>query len=321
MKTNKSIWAMGGMIAAVMALSGCSAALFSSSSSSDDLYSTHDTRAIANSDLQRRERALAAREAELRRQEEAAKAAYQVNQAQRSGSESTSYQSVLSDNYQDSYERRLKGFSSSSYKVNSTVPDNTQIKAINYASAYDPAVYNVMVMGDEVWVEPKYISSLFGTWGSTSSVNLNFNLGWGWGSPYWGWNNWNWRWGNPYYSWYYPPYYGPSWGWYWVGTITGDGTTIGAGVVRVTTRLTGVAAATTTLRGTSCTANRVTAVTALRPDIIRTPAPVQVTAAEATGAAEAPRPLPRAIVLRARIRQPAEELPTAEDRRVPQRAA
>ena len=63
---------MGGMIAAVMALSGCSAALFSSSSSSDDLYSTHDTRAIANSDLQRRERALAAREAELRRQEEAA---------------------------------------------------------------------------------------------------------------------------------------------------------------------------------------------------------------------------------------------------------
>ena len=107
MKTNKSIWAMGGMIAAVMALSGCSAALFSSSSSSDDLYSTHDTRAIANSDLQRRERALAAREAELRRQEEAAKAAYQVNQAQRSGSESTSYQSVLSDNYQDSYERRL----------------------------------------------------------------------------------------------------------------------------------------------------------------------------------------------------------------------
>ena len=97
----------------------------------------------------------------------------------------------------------------------------------------------------------------------------------------------------------------------------GDGT----GVVRVTTRLTGVAAATTTLRGTSCTANRVTAVTALRPDIIRTPAPVQVTAAEATGAAEAPRPLPRAIVLRARIRQPAEELPTAEDRRVPQRAA
>ena len=206
---------MGGMIAAVMALSGCSAALFSSSSSSDDLYSTHDTRAIANSDLQRRERALAAREAELRRQEEAAKAAYQVNQAQRSGSESTSYQSVLSDNYQDSYERRLKGFSSSSYKVNSTVPDNTQIKAINYASAYDPAVYNVMVMGDEVWVEPKYISSLFGTWGSTSSVNLNFNLGWGWGSPYWGWNNWNWRWGNPYYSWYYPPYYGPSWGWNW----------------------------------------------------------------------------------------------------------
>lgn len=44
---------MGGMIAAVMALSGCSVALFSSSSSSDDLYSTHDTRAIANSDLQR----------------------------------------------------------------------------------------------------------------------------------------------------------------------------------------------------------------------------------------------------------------------------
>lgn len=217
MKTKKSIWTLGMMAAACFALSGCSATLFSSSSTTDDLYSTHDVNAIANADLERREQALAQREAELRRQEEAAKAAYSVHLSRNNNTDSTqSFSSVLADNYEDAYERRLKGFSSLSYNVNSVVPNYDQTTSINYVSAYDPAVYNVMVMGDEVWVEPKYVSSLFGTWGSNSSVNLNINLGWGWSSPYWGWNSW--YWGYPYYSWYAPYWGWNSWGWnnwYW----------------------------------------------------------------------------------------------------------
>ncbi len=218
MKTKKSIWTLGMMAAACVALSGCSATLFSSSANSDDLYTTHDVNAIANADLQRREQALAQREAELRRQEEAAKAAYTVHLNRTNTSDSTkTFNSVLADNYEDAYQRRLKGFSSLSYNVNSTVPNYDQISTINYVSAYDPAVYNVMVMGDEVWVEPKYVSSLFGTWGSNSAVNLNINLGWGWSNPYWDWG-WNWRWGYPYYSWYSPYWGWNSWGWnswYW----------------------------------------------------------------------------------------------------------
>ena len=61
MKTKKSIWTLGMMAAACVALSGCSATLFSSSANSDDLYTTHDVNAIANADLQRREQALAQR--------------------------------------------------------------------------------------------------------------------------------------------------------------------------------------------------------------------------------------------------------------------
>ena len=278
MKTNKSIWAMGGMIAAVMALSGCSAALFSSSSSSDDLYSTHDTRAIANSDLQRRERALAAREAELRRQGGGRKAAYQVNQAQRSGSESTSYQSVLSDNYQDST-NGLKGFSSSSYKVNSTVPDNTQIKAINYASAYDPAVYNVMVMGDEAWVEPKYISSLFGTWGSTELGQPQLQSRLGMGIALLGLEQLELEMGKSLLqlvlSTLLRSLVGMELG---LEQLLGMEQLLGLGWSGLLPALLGWRRP-LPHSAERRTANRVTAVTALRPDIIRTPAPVQVTAA------------------------------------------
>ena len=66
MKTKKSIWTLGMMAAACVALSGCSATLFSSSANSDDLYTTHDVNAIANADLQRREQALAVKKRPLK---------------------------------------------------------------------------------------------------------------------------------------------------------------------------------------------------------------------------------------------------------------
>ena len=108
MKTKKSIWTLGMMAAACFALSGCSATLFSSSSTTDDLYSTHDVNAIANADLERREQALAQRE-NKRQKEEAAKAAYSVHLSRNTNTDSTqSFSSVLSDNYEDAYERHSK---------------------------------------------------------------------------------------------------------------------------------------------------------------------------------------------------------------------
>lgn len=63
-----------------------------------------------------------------------------------------------------------------------------------YATAYDPAFYNIIAMGNTVWAEPKYISSMFGYPYYSSYVNfspyyspyrnywnLSLGIGWGWG--------------------------------------------------------------------------------------------------------------------------------------------
>lgn len=97
--------------------------------------------------------------------------------------------------------------------------------ALWYASAYDPAFYNIVVMGDEVWVEPNYISVGLGTsWGASYLNGYgNFGLysGYGYGgylggyyggyypysyySPYsyWGYSSFY----RPYYSPFYSSYY------------------------------------------------------------------------------------------------------------------
>jgi hypothetical protein len=107
-----------------------------------------------------------------------------------------------------------------------------------YVSAYDPSFYNVMVSGSQVWVEPKYITSMFGTWGATNATMLIHSpwyYGWStglydpfyyssWGFPHYSWYDWNWNicyggwgtnlwwgWGGVYRPWrpYYGFHYGP----------------------------------------------------------------------------------------------------------------
>ena len=70
------------------------------------------------------------------------------------------YRSVLADDYESAYARRLRGFESPSYNMPSSYINARYSRAFDYVSAYDPAFYNVIVMGDEVWVEPKYITSM-----------------------------------------------------------------------------------------------------------------------------------------------------------------
>jgi hypothetical protein len=63
-----------------------------------------------------------------------------------------------------------------------------------YASAYDPAYYNIMISGNQVWVEPRYVTSMFGAWGAT---NVTFGL---YASP---WNyGWRYRVDPFYYAWW-----------------------------------------------------------------------------------------------------------------------
>lgn len=177
----------------------------------DDMYGTHNTQAIA---------AQVAKE----NQEAALVAQMRANAEQEyinSMATSSSLQTLLEDDYQGAYERRLRGFDSPTYNMPSSYYDYRYSSVYNSAMAYDPAFYNVMVMGDQVWVEPKYITSLFGTWGLSSAVSLSFGLPYyAWNAPYYGWsnsyyNNWGWNypyWNRPhwYYSHYHPHYNRPN---------------------------------------------------------------------------------------------------------------
>lgn len=70
------------------------------------------------------------------------------------------YDRLLVDDYEEAYERRTEGRKSPSYRM----PNNYSTYLSDdywYASSFDPAFYNVMVMGDEVWVEPNWLSTSF----------------------------------------------------------------------------------------------------------------------------------------------------------------
>lgn len=197
------------MIAAAATLSVSSCAQSGYRYSGDDLYSYHNIRLI-----EERDAAVAARErAEAEARQLRIEAAIVEAEATRSNQ---SYEDILVTDYETAYERRLRGFNSPTYRMPSSYYDFRYSSDYFLATSYDPAFYNVVVMGDEVWVEPRYISSMFGTWGApawnigigwNSRGGWNWGLGWGWNSwgwdPWWGWNSWAW---NPWWSW-------NSWGW------------------------------------------------------------------------------------------------------------
>jgi hypothetical protein len=215
----------------------------------DDLYAMHDRTAIAA-----RQKA----EAEARKAEaEARKAEYEAQLAQLQamvaeaeqkaatrtdsdgviivdeGTSYNSYNNYIADDYESAYARRLLGFRSANYRMPSSYYDLRYGTASHYVTAYDPAFYNVMVSGSHVWVEPKYITSMFGTWGAvnvTMAVNSPWYFGFGtgfydpfyyssWGFPRYSWYDWNWNvcygyggmnlwwgWGGMYRPWHYHHY-------------------------------------------------------------------------------------------------------------------
>ena len=224
--TMKRIYLLVGMLAQLVLMSGCAAA-WQGTTYVDDLYSIHNKTAIANRQKAEAELAKAQYEAQQAQYEaalakvnaDAAKYGYTVTENAVNG-----YDAVLADTYESAYARRLYGFSSPTYRMPSSYYTWRYSDAFHYVSAYDPALYNVMVSGDMVWVEPKYITSMFGSWGAVAVPAYSWYYGWGY--PYYGWNApyYNWYWGYPYRSHYYcyhhhhhpyrpyhkPPYHRPS---------------------------------------------------------------------------------------------------------------
>ena len=255
----KNLKALLALILAAAAATGCTTAYYGSKGSGfDDLYATHDRVAIANK--QKAEAEARQAEAEARKAEwEAMLAEAQADAAEKqytSGQtdsavphvivlEDDQPESFVADTYESAYARRLRGFTSLSYRMPSSYYNLRYSGAYTFATAYDPAFYNVMVSGDEVWVEPKYITSMFGTWGATNATAALYSpwyFGWStydpwyyswWGYPHYSWWDWNWNicygwrwgydlwwgWGGIYSPWYYPHWGGPYWGWgpHWGG--------------------------------------------------------------------------------------------------------
>lgn len=117
------------------------------------------------------------------------------------------YDKILVDDVTEALERRRQGSQNPYRGINNYYFLLTD-DAFWYASAYDPAFYNIVVMGTDVWVEPNWVSAALGnSWG----VSYNpYRTSWGWGLGYMG------SWPYSYYSYnpYYPYYSWPTWGYY-----------------------------------------------------------------------------------------------------------
>ena len=199
------------IIVAVLAQSVfmCGCALWQNVSYADDLYSIHNKIAIAEQQKAEAELAKARYEAQQAQYEaslaQIKAAAAEQGVAVAEGTAVNGYDAVLADSYESAYARRLYGFSSPTYRMPSSYYTLRYSDAFHYASAYDPAFYNIMVSGDLVWVEPKYITSMFGSWGAVAVPSYSWYYGWGAPSYYW---NYPYRWGlNWYWGCNYPYHY------------------------------------------------------------------------------------------------------------------
>lgn len=109
------------------------------------------------------------------------------------------YQDIVVHSYDEAYQKRLEARKSGYYGITNNYFVMTS-DDYWYASAYlnDP-FYNVIIVGDQVWVEPSWITSSFGYWGYSSRIY-----------PYYGYYGWS-----SYYDYYYPYYYSYHSPWYY----------------------------------------------------------------------------------------------------------
>lgn len=220
MKTLRNILGVVATGAAALAFGGCASTSTSARSNlTDDLYTTHSREAIAE-----RQRLIAEEEAAQARAQEALVKA-RLGQAGIRDAELIldTYDAgdLVENSYRGAYERRLRGEASQVYNEGNTYSDLLR-DAGDKKTAYnlDASDYNLMVMGDEVWLEPKYITSFYGRWNNRGRFSLNFGINSlydpFWDSPYYYWRD-RGYWANNYYwdpYWGYRRYgYDPWWDW------------------------------------------------------------------------------------------------------------
>jgi hypothetical protein len=165
---------------------------------SDDLYGTTDQEKVAQeSENEEFNEEMTAKANDFIQDESSEKedtTIYENNES------SNPYERILVDNYDEAYNKRIEGMMDPYYRM----PNNFSVyysDAYWHASAFDPAFYNVMVMGDQVWVEPNWVSSMFG-------YTHNFNYAYRYSPYYRHYNHFNpysfsyglGYYGNPYYS-------------------------------------------------------------------------------------------------------------------------
>ena len=235
----RNIAALVALLAGCLALTSCGVSLTlggGSAAYADDLYGVHDRAALAAAEAEIAAREVAAREASEKRIAAMVAAAQaeddidailgnvevggsyaSVSTSGSSGNVSI-YNNIYVDDYSSAYARRLQGFSSLTYRMPSSYYDYRYGDSYFLTLAYDPAFYTVMVVGDQVWVEPRYITNMFGSWNNPYYYGYRYGYNpyyygysygyydpWCWNSPYWG--------CDPYYHYYSHHYWhGPHYG-------------------------------------------------------------------------------------------------------------
>lgn len=206
------------MMVWALLLTSCSASFYAASNgASNDLYAIHNRTEIARkqqAEAEARKAEAEARKAEFEALIAEREAQQLSSQASSVASSGVNYQSVLADDYESAYARRLRGFESPSYRMPSSYTNARYSSTFHYVSAYDPAFYNIIVMGDEVWVEPKYVTAMFGSWGRPVYQSAWY---YGWSVPSFsiGWGSWGWNIGLSWYDpWFFPSWHNPWWGWH-----------------------------------------------------------------------------------------------------------
>ena len=205
----------------------------------DDLYAVHDRAALREAERAEAER-LAKQKEEYEKRLAAlsatSKAGEDIDQlldlsaegiaaaggvvtSDKDGNVTINYNTIYVDDYASAYARRLQGFTSLSYRMPSSYWNFRYSDAYFLSLAYDPAFYTVMVVGDSVWVEPRYITNMFGSWNNPYYYGYRYGYNpyyygysygywdyWAWNSPYWACDPFFY---NPYYHPYYHNWYAP----------------------------------------------------------------------------------------------------------------
>jgi len=124
------------------------------------------------------------------------------------------YDRIMVDNHGEARERRMEAKQSPYYGMttnyNIYFNDDYRLASMFIGDPF----YNVVIAGDRIWVEPYYISSSFGYWGS-NYIYAGAHSPWyysPWSRPFYSYYSpyyYNSYYYNPYYHSYYNPYYYP----------------------------------------------------------------------------------------------------------------